>query len=67
MEDFCKEELKNISDRVTNIVPRIRSDFLQYSHQLTLDLNTHLPETILAEKDDNSSVVRSMKHAICKN
>ncbi|XP_073676769.1 E3 ubiquitin/ISG15 ligase TRIM25-like [Garra rufa] len=42
LEDFCKEELKKISDRVTftNIVPRTRKDFLQYSHQLTLDLNT---------------------------
>uniref|UniRef100_A0A671K0P9 Tripartite motif-containing protein 16-like n=1 Tax=Sinocyclocheilus anshuiensis TaxID=1608454 RepID=A0A671K0P9_9TELE len=42
LEDFCKEELKKISDRVTftNIVPRTRNDFLQYSHQFTLDLNT---------------------------
>ncbi|XP_050986840.1 tripartite motif-containing protein 16 isoform X1 [Labeo rohita] len=42
LEDFCKEELKKISDRVTftNIVPRTRNDFLQYSHQLTPDLNT---------------------------
>uniref|UniRef100_A0A8C1M3Q6 Tripartite motif-containing protein 16-like n=1 Tax=Cyprinus carpio TaxID=7962 RepID=A0A8C1M3Q6_CYPCA len=52
LEDFCKEELKKISDRVTitNIVPRTRKDFLQYSHQLTLDLNTvnkhvHLSES----------------------
>ncbi|XP_067248976.1 tripartite motif-containing protein 16-like [Chanodichthys erythropterus] len=42
LEDFCKEELKKISDRVTftNIVPRTRNDFLHYSHQLNLDLNT---------------------------
>ncbi|XP_052430998.1 tripartite motif-containing protein 16-like [Carassius gibelio] len=42
LEDFCKQELKKISDRVTftNIVPRTRKDFLQYSHQLTLDPNT---------------------------
>ncbi|XP_048011650.1 tripartite motif-containing protein 16-like [Megalobrama amblycephala] len=42
LEDFCKEELKKISDRVTftNIVPRTRIDFLQYSHRLTLDPNT---------------------------
>uniref|UniRef100_A0A8C2JXJ8 B30.2/SPRY domain-containing protein n=1 Tax=Cyprinus carpio TaxID=7962 RepID=A0A8C2JXJ8_CYPCA len=34
--------LKKISDRVTftNIVPRTRNDFLQYSRRLTLDLNT---------------------------
>ncbi|CAM4570629.1 unnamed protein product [Leuciscus chuanchicus] len=42
LENFCKEELKKISDRVTltNIVPRTRHDFLKYSHQLTLDLDT---------------------------
>ncbi|XP_050988222.1 tripartite motif-containing protein 16-like [Labeo rohita] len=42
LENFCKEELKKISDRVTfnNIVLWTRKDFLQYSHQLTLDLNT---------------------------
>uniref|UniRef100_A0A671NCP1 Tripartite motif-containing protein 16-like n=1 Tax=Sinocyclocheilus anshuiensis TaxID=1608454 RepID=A0A671NCP1_9TELE len=49
LEDFCKkEELKKISDRVT--FTRIRKDFLQYSHQLTLDPNTahkrlHLSES----------------------
>uniref|UniRef100_A0A8C1U3I2 E3 ubiquitin/ISG15 ligase TRIM25-like n=1 Tax=Cyprinus carpio TaxID=7962 RepID=A0A8C1U3I2_CYPCA len=42
LEDFCKEELKKISDRVAfpNTVPRNSKDSLQYSHQLTLDLNT---------------------------
>ncbi|KAG1929103.1 tripartite motif-containing protein 16-like isoform X1 [Pimephales promelas] len=37
-----REEEKKISDRVTlsNIVPRTRNDFLQYSRQLNLDLNT---------------------------
>ncbi|XP_073702623.1 tripartite motif-containing protein 16-like isoform X2 [Garra rufa] len=52
LEDFCKEELKKISEGVTftNIVPRTRNDFLQYSHQLTLDLDTvnqwvHLSES----------------------
>ncbi|XP_052403479.1 tripartite motif-containing protein 16-like [Carassius gibelio] len=42
LEDFCKEEIKKISDRATftNIVPRTRKDFLQYSRQFTLDLNT---------------------------
>ncbi|XP_039526149.1 tripartite motif-containing protein 16-like [Pimephales promelas] len=42
LEDFCKEELKKISDRVTlnNIVPKTRNDFLQYSLQLSLDQNT---------------------------
>ncbi|XP_026135164.1 stonustoxin subunit alpha-like, partial [Carassius auratus] len=42
LENFCKEQLKKISDRVTftNIVPRTRNDFLPYSRQLTLDPNT---------------------------
>ncbi|XP_059382906.1 tripartite motif-containing protein 16-like [Carassius carassius] len=42
LEDFCKEELKKISDRVTftSIDLWTRNDFLQYSHQFTLDLNT---------------------------
>ncbi|XP_026080740.1 tripartite motif-containing protein 16-like protein isoform X2 [Carassius auratus] len=42
LKDFWKKELRNISDRVTftNFVPRTNNDFLQYSHQLTLDPNT---------------------------
>ncbi|XP_059381261.1 tripartite motif-containing protein 16-like [Carassius carassius] len=42
LEDSCKEELMKISDRVafTNIDLWTRNDFLKYSHQLTLDLNT---------------------------
>ncbi|XP_026083655.1 tripartite motif-containing protein 16-like [Carassius auratus] len=42
LEDFCIEQLKKISDRATftNIDYWTRKDFLQYSHQLTLDLNT---------------------------
>ncbi|XP_051742045.1 tripartite motif-containing protein 16-like [Ctenopharyngodon idella] len=42
LEDFCKAEIKKISDRVTftNMNPKTRNDFLQYSHQLSLDLNT---------------------------
>uniref|UniRef100_A0A8C1M1L8 B30.2/SPRY domain-containing protein n=1 Tax=Cyprinus carpio TaxID=7962 RepID=A0A8C1M1L8_CYPCA len=41
LEDFCKEDIIKSSDRVTftNIVPRTRNDFLQYSHQFTLDPN----------------------------
>ncbi|KAK9976694.1 hypothetical protein ABG768_021899 [Culter alburnus] len=52
LEDFCKEELKKISDRVTftNIVPRTRNDFLQYSHQFTLDLNTAHKRLRLSER-----------------
>uniref|UniRef100_A0A8C2BJL1 Tripartite motif-containing protein 16-like n=1 Tax=Cyprinus carpio TaxID=7962 RepID=A0A8C2BJL1_CYPCA len=53
LEDFCKEELKKISDRetLTNIVPRTRNDFLQYSHQLTLDLNTAHKRLRLSESN----------------
>uniref|UniRef100_A0A8C1VBM0 Tripartite motif-containing protein 16-like n=1 Tax=Cyprinus carpio TaxID=7962 RepID=A0A8C1VBM0_CYPCA len=53
LEDFCKEELKKISDRVTvtNIVPRTRKDFLQYSRQLTLDLNTAYKRLRLSESN----------------
>ncbi|XP_050963914.1 tripartite motif-containing protein 16-like [Labeo rohita] len=42
LEDFCKEEFKKICDTVkfNNIVPRTRNDFLQYSHQITLDTKT---------------------------
>ncbi|XP_051747789.1 tripartite motif-containing protein 16-like [Ctenopharyngodon idella] len=53
LEDFCKEELKKISVRVTftNIVPRTRNDFLLYSHQLTLDLNTVNKHLRLSERN----------------
>uniref|UniRef100_A0A9J7Y296 Tripartite motif-containing protein 16-like n=1 Tax=Cyprinus carpio carpio TaxID=630221 RepID=A0A9J7Y296_CYPCA len=53
LEDFCKEELKKISDRetLTNIVPRTRKDFLQYFRQLTLDLNTVNKRLRLSERN----------------
>uniref|UniRef100_A0A8C1LER0 Tripartite motif-containing protein 16 n=1 Tax=Cyprinus carpio TaxID=7962 RepID=A0A8C1LER0_CYPCA len=53
LEDFCKEELEKISDRVTftDIVPRTRNDFLRYSHQLTLDLNTVNEYLCLSERN----------------
>ncbi|XP_042575257.1 tripartite motif-containing protein 16-like protein [Cyprinus carpio] len=58
--NFCKEELKKISDRVTftNIVLWTRKDFLQYSHQLTLDLNTVNKYLRLSE---NNRVIRFNK------
>uniref|UniRef100_A0A8C1XHC0 B30.2/SPRY domain-containing protein n=1 Tax=Cyprinus carpio TaxID=7962 RepID=A0A8C1XHC0_CYPCA len=42
LNDFCKEEIMNISNRVTfNIIAsKTRNDLLQYHHQLTLDPNT---------------------------
>uniref|UniRef100_A0A8C1MQ24 ubiquitinyl hydrolase 1 n=1 Tax=Cyprinus carpio TaxID=7962 RepID=A0A8C1MQ24_CYPCA len=53
LQDFCKEEIKKISDRVTftNTVPKTRNDFLQYSHQLTLDLNTINKHLSLSESN----------------
>ncbi|XP_059402972.1 tripartite motif-containing protein 16-like [Carassius carassius] len=53
LEDFCKEELKKISDRATftNIDHWTRNDFLQYSHQLTLDLNTVNKNLCLSENN----------------
>ncbi|XDV25623.1 hypothetical protein PO909_029512 [Leuciscus waleckii] len=53
LEDFCQEELKKISDRVTftNIVPRTRNDFLKDFHQLTLDLNTVNKRLSLSERN----------------
>ncbi|XP_056116544.1 tripartite motif-containing protein 16-like [Rhinichthys klamathensis goyatoka] len=53
LEDFCKEELKKISDRVTltNRNPKTRNDFLQYSRQLTLDLNTVNKRLSLSKKN----------------
>uniref|UniRef100_A0A673JKG8 Tripartite motif-containing protein 16-like n=1 Tax=Sinocyclocheilus rhinocerous TaxID=307959 RepID=A0A673JKG8_9TELE len=53
LEDFCKEELKKISDRVTftNIVPRPRNNFLKYSHQFTLDPNTAYKRLCLSESN----------------
>ncbi|XP_048013090.1 tripartite motif-containing protein 16-like [Megalobrama amblycephala] len=53
LEAFCKEELKKISDKVTftNIVPRTRNDFLQYSHQFTLDMNTVNKNLHLSERN----------------
>ncbi|XP_067283951.1 E3 ubiquitin/ISG15 ligase TRIM25-like [Pseudorasbora parva] len=51
LEDFFKEELRKISDRVTftNFVPRTRNEFLQYYQKLTLDLNTAHKRLLLSE------------------
>ncbi|XP_026052843.1 tripartite motif-containing protein 16-like [Carassius auratus] len=53
LEDFCKEKLKKISDRetFTNIDLWTRKDFLQYSRQLTLDLNTAFKRLHLSENN----------------
>uniref|UniRef100_A0A8C2FBN9 B box-type domain-containing protein n=1 Tax=Cyprinus carpio TaxID=7962 RepID=A0A8C2FBN9_CYPCA len=55
LENFCREEIEKIS--LTYIVviptsePKTREDFLQYSHQLTLDLNTVNKNLCLSEEN----------------
>ncbi|XP_052409604.1 E3 ubiquitin/ISG15 ligase TRIM25-like isoform X2 [Carassius gibelio] len=53
LEDVFNEELKKISERVTstNMIPWTRNDFLQYSHQLTLDTKTVNKFFCLSEKN----------------
>ncbi|XP_059424606.1 tripartite motif-containing protein 16-like [Carassius carassius] len=65
LEDFCKEELKKISGRVTftNMVPRTRDNFLQYSHQLTLDPNTAHKNLRLSES--NRVIVHTYREQSC--
>ncbi|KAI2667829.1 Tripartite motif-containing protein 16 [Labeo rohita] len=46
LEHFCREEIKMLSGKVTDIMNsptpelKTRKEFLQYSHQLNVDLNT---------------------------
>ncbi|XP_059381268.1 tripartite motif-containing protein 16-like [Carassius carassius] len=56
LENSCKEDLKKISDRVTST--RIKNKILQYSHQLTLDLNTVNKRLRLSE---NNRVITGTK------
>ncbi|XP_059362166.1 tripartite motif-containing protein 16-like [Carassius carassius] len=51
IEKFCKEEIKRISVKHINIVLRTRKDFLQHSHQFTLDPNTVNKHIHLAERN----------------
>ncbi|XP_043093219.1 tripartite motif-containing protein 16-like protein isoform X2 [Puntigrus tetrazona] len=50
LEDFWKKELRN---RVTftDVVPRTRNDFLQYSHHITLDPNTAHKRLYLSKRN----------------
>ncbi|XP_067283870.1 tripartite motif-containing protein 16-like isoform X2 [Pseudorasbora parva] len=63
LEDFCKEELKKISDRVTftNIVPRTRNDFLQFSQKFTLDPNTANTHLRLSEGNREITHTRTVQ------
>ncbi|XP_048011474.1 tripartite motif-containing protein 16-like [Megalobrama amblycephala] len=62
-EDFSKEEFKKFSDKATftNIVPRTRKDFLQYSHLLTLDLNTVNKRLRLSEGNTAITVTNTVQ------
>ncbi|XP_073703461.1 tripartite motif-containing protein 16-like [Garra rufa] len=67
LEDFCKEEIKKMFDRVTiaNIVPKNRNKFLQYSHQFTLDPNTVNKRLCLSQRNRvviNAGTVQSYPH-----
>ncbi|XP_028851417.1 tripartite motif-containing protein 16-like isoform X1 [Denticeps clupeoides] len=62
LEDFCKQEEEKISAAVKHVKiefaePLTRSNFLQYSCQLTLDLNT--ANKYLHLSDENRRVTRS--------
>uniref|UniRef100_A0A8C1U1Z1 Tripartite motif-containing protein 16-like n=1 Tax=Cyprinus carpio TaxID=7962 RepID=A0A8C1U1Z1_CYPCA len=59
LEDFCKEELKKISDRVALI--RLRKDFLQYSRQFTPDLNTVNKYLCLSERNRVITVTNTVQ------
>ncbi|XP_050954582.1 tripartite motif-containing protein 16-like [Labeo rohita] len=59
LEDFCKEELKKISDKATST--RISNNLLQYSHQLTLDLNTMNKHLRLSESNRVITYTRTVQ------
>ncbi|XP_073705815.1 tripartite motif-containing protein 16-like [Garra rufa] len=63
LQDFCKGELKKISDRVTftNIDLWTRNDFLQYFHQLTLDPITAYKHLRLSERNRVMTVTKSVQ------
>ncbi|KAK2895094.1 hypothetical protein Q8A67_012323 [Cirrhinus molitorella] len=51
IEKFCKEEIKRISVKHINNFLRTRNDFLQHSHQFTLDPNTVNKHIYLSERN----------------
>ncbi|XP_073712611.1 E3 ubiquitin/ISG15 ligase TRIM25-like isoform X1 [Misgurnus anguillicaudatus] len=63
MEDFCKEEIKKISAKVSFIIiiptdePKNREDFLQYFSLFSLDLNTACRCISLSEENKTATIV----------
>ncbi|XP_052387759.1 tripartite motif-containing protein 16 isoform X4 [Carassius gibelio] len=57
LENFCREEIEKIHDKAKyiEIIPTLeyktRNEFLQYSHQLTLDPNTVNKNLVLSEEN----------------
>ncbi|XP_073713629.1 tripartite motif-containing protein 16-like protein [Misgurnus anguillicaudatus] len=67
MEDFCKEEIEKISEKVLFTVviptnePKIREDFLQYFSLFSLDPNTAYKEIRLYEKNRAATRTRTFQ------
>ncbi|XP_073703000.1 tripartite motif-containing protein 16-like isoform X1 [Garra rufa] len=57
LERFCREEIEKITGKLTYIEifptsePKTREEFLQYSHQFTLDINTAHKKMCLSERN----------------
>ncbi|XP_067308296.1 tripartite motif-containing protein 16 [Pseudorasbora parva] len=68
LEDFCKDKIDIISDTVKCVEiipsphPKTREEFLQYSCQLTLDLNTVNPVLYLSDGNTEISQGDSYYH-----
>ncbi|XP_073687277.1 tripartite motif-containing protein 16-like protein [Garra rufa] len=67
LEDFCKEEIEQISGRVTcsEIIPikelKSRPEFLQYFRFLTLDPNTVNKHICLSERNRAATVTKTVQ------
>ncbi|XP_073720587.1 tripartite motif-containing protein 16-like [Misgurnus anguillicaudatus] len=67
MEDFCKEEIEKISEKVSLIVviptnePKIREEFLQYFSLFSLDPNTPHRRICLSEENRAATRTRTLQ------
>ncbi|XP_073720564.1 tripartite motif-containing protein 16-like isoform X3 [Misgurnus anguillicaudatus] len=67
MEDFCKEEIEKISEKVSLIVviptnePKIRAEFLQYFSFFSLDPNTACGDICLSEENRAATRTRTLQ------